>query len=99
MILHIASEDSASNYPLRPVHRTTGREIMLEFAQRYSLRVADLVGRSRVRKLAHIRQACMSDMRERTKLSSTQIGLLLGGRDHGTVLYGVKAHKARIGVP
>jgi len=45
-------------------------------------------GKSRSRTIARPRQVAMYLLREETGASLPQIGALLGGRDHTTVLYG-----------
>lgn len=49
----------------------------------------DLTGPRRKRALVRARQIAFHACRRYTHLSSTQIGLLFGGRDHATVLHGV----------
>jgi len=52
--------------------------------------VDDLLGQNRAAKIAIPRQLVMYILSEFNKVSSPQIGDLLGGRDHTTVLYGIK---------
>jgi chromosomal replication initiator protein len=52
--------------------------------------VDDLVGQNRAAKVAIPRQLAMYILSEFNKVSSPQIGDLLGGRDHTTILYGIK---------
>jgi chromosomal replication initiator protein len=52
--------------------------------------VDDLLGQNRAAKIAVPRQLAMYILSEFNKVSSPQIGDLLGGRDHTTVLYGIK---------
>jgi chromosomal replication initiator protein len=52
--------------------------------------VGDLLGQNRAAKVAIPRQLVMYILSEFNKVSSPQIGDLLGGRDHTTVLYGIK---------
>ena len=47
-----------------------------------------LRGRSRSRSIARPRQIAMYLIREETGTSLPQIGAVLGGRDHTTILYG-----------
>jgi len=56
----------------------------------YSLSPEDLKGRSRKQKVVKPRQIAMYLARQETKASLPQIGKALGGRDHTTVLYGLK---------
>ncbi len=52
--------------------------------------VADLIGQNRSAKIAIPRQLAMYILREFGEISLPQIGELLGGRDHTTVLYAAK---------
>lgn len=56
----------------------------------YSLSLEDLKGRSRKKKVVKPRQIAMYLARQETKASLPQIGKALGGRDHTTVLYGLR---------
>jgi chromosomal replication initiator protein len=63
-------------------------QIMEEVALHFNLECSDLKGHSRRRVIARPRQIAMYLIREETNASLPQIGALLGGRDHSTVLYG-----------
>ncbi|CAG1007407.1 Chromosomal replication initiator protein DnaA [Anaerolineales bacterium] len=54
------------------------------------VRVDDLIGQNRAAKVAIPRQLAMYILSEFNEVSSPQIGDLLGGRDHTTILYGIK---------
>lgn len=62
----------------------------------YRISVADLRGARRTRAYAWPRQHAMWLMAQQPHLSLPMIGRFLGGRDHTTVLHGVRAHAARI---
>lgn len=47
-----------------------------------------LLGKSRYRPLSEARQLTMKLLRTKGKLTYTEIGSYLGGRDHSTILYG-----------
>lgn len=49
-------------------------------------------------KLAHVRQRCMWELSRRHLWSSVLIGQFLGGCDHSTILFGVRAHARREGL-
>jgi hypothetical protein len=59
-------------------------------AERYGLKVEDLLGRSRLMNVAHARQIAMYLCRNSTPLSLPRIGAIFG-RDHTTVLHGCRA--------
>lgn len=55
-------------------------------------------GPSRKRSIVHFRQKLMWEIKTmvRPSISWPEMGRLFGGRDHTTVLHGVKAHAARL---
>ncbi|KXS56028.1 MAG: hypothetical protein AMR96_04895 [Candidatus Adiutrix intracellularis] len=56
----------------------------------FGLKVTDLIGHSRLRQDAWPRRVVMLLARELTNLTTTEIGAALGGRDHSTVIHGLK---------
>jgi chromosomal replication initiator protein len=64
--------------------------IMEETASYFTLTTGDLVSKSRSRPLTTARHIAMYIMRECTGLSLVKIGEIFGGRDHTTVLHGIK---------
>ncbi len=54
----------------------------------YALSVRDLVAKNRTKKVALARQVAMYLLIYELELSPTQVGRLLGGRDHSTVIHG-----------
>ncbi len=66
----------------------TAEQIVEQVAHHFRVQVPALQGRSRSRTIARPRQVAMYLIREETGASLPQIGALLGGRDHTTVLYG-----------
>ncbi|MEJ2211181.1 MAG: chromosomal replication initiator protein DnaA, partial [Anaerolineae bacterium] len=62
--------------------------ILSAVAQYYGVSEEDLVGRSRRRAISVPRQMCMYLVREEIGTSLPQIGELLGGRDHTTIIHG-----------
>jgi len=71
-------------------HEIPPQLIMEETAQYFALSTADLSSKSRSRPLTQARHIAMYLMRECTGLSLVKIGEIFGGRDHSTVLHGVK---------
>jgi chromosomal replication initiator protein len=65
----------------------TPEQILLAVAEYYRVDVADLTGRSRNKEVVLPRQIAMYLLREETGTSLPQIGEMLGGRDHTTVMY------------
>lgn len=56
----------------------------------FNLKEGDLVSQKKNKDISYPRQLCMYIMRELTKQSLPKIGQSLGGRDHTTVLHGIK---------
>jgi chromosomal replication initiator protein len=54
----------------------------------YALSVGDLMAKNRTKKVALARQIAMYLLIYELELSPTQVGRLLGGRDHSTVIHG-----------
>ena len=58
---------------------------------------SDIVSHSRKRELSMTRQRLMVETHERfPELSLPQIGRMFGGRDHTTILHGIRVHKERV---
>jgi chromosomal replication initiator protein len=72
-----------------PRHRSLSPSQIVEgVAEFYNVTVSDLIGRERSRDVALPRQVAMYLIRKETDASLPQIGDVLGGRDHTTVIYG-----------
>jgi chromosomal replication initiator protein len=65
-------------------------EIQRRVAEHYGIRLADLVGPRRLRSLARPRQVAMYLAKTMTSRSLPEIGRRFGGRDHTTVIHGVR---------
>ncbi len=68
--------------------RITSDSILREVAEFYGVDLKALQGRGRSRNIVIPRQVAMYLLREETEASLVDIGDLLGGRDHTTVMYG-----------
>ena len=80
---------------LSDILRTFERKISIEEIQRqvsdhYNIRLADMIGPKRVRSFARPRQVAMYLCKQMTRRSLPEIGRRFGGRDHTTVMHGVK---------
>jgi chromosomal replication initiator protein len=76
---------------LLPQKRNIPSDKILEAVARLEgIEVQDLVGQNRSAKIAVPRQLAMYVLREINEISFPQIGELLGGRDHTTVMYGIR---------
>jgi chromosomal replication initiator protein len=68
--------------------RITSEAIIREVADFYGVDLRALTGRGRSRNIVIPRQVAMYLLREETDASLMDIGKLLGGRDHTTIIYG-----------
>lgn len=81
------TETALSNLLPRRSKLTTD-QIVEAVAHHFGVKVPALQGRSRSRVIARPRQVAMYLIRQETGASLPQIGAVLGGRDHTTILYG-----------
>ncbi|HRO13838.1 MAG TPA: chromosomal replication initiator protein DnaA [Paracoccus sp. (in: a-proteobacteria)] len=65
-------------------------EIQRKVAEHYNIRLSDLVGPKRVRTLARPRQIAMYLAKQMTSRSLPEIGRRFGGRDHTTIMHGIR---------
>jgi len=70
--------------------KITVEEIQRKVADHYSIRLSDLIGPKRVRTFARPRQVAMYLAKQLTSRSLPEIGRRFGGRDHTTVMHGVR---------
>jgi len=76
-----------------PVRAPDPEGVLAAVARHYAVTAEELRGTGRARAVALARQVAMYLLREETTASLGQIGRLLGGRDHTTVMHGC----ARVG--
>ena len=69
-------------------HSIDPEQIIQAVSQNFRLSPGDLLGRSRTKRIAQARQVAMYLLIYELELSPTQVGRLLGGRDHATVIHG-----------
>ncbi|HIN04624.1 MAG TPA: chromosomal replication initiator protein DnaA [Dehalococcoidia bacterium] len=69
-------------------HSIDPDRIIEEAANHYKLSPRDILGRSRTKRIALARQVVMYLLIHELELSPTQVGRLLGGRDHATIIHG-----------
>ncbi|WP_293572958.1 chromosomal replication initiator protein DnaA [Phaeobacter sp.] len=80
---------------LADVLRASERKITVEEIQRkvseyYNIRMSDIIGPKRLRSYARPRQVAMYLCKQLTSRSLPEIGRRFGGRDHTTVMHGVR---------
>jgi chromosomal replication initiation ATPase DnaA len=77
-------------------HLTTlSRAIVEAVASRFGMTAADLIGPRRTREYAYARHMAMAEVRAARCLSLPAIGRMFGGRDHTTVIHGIRCHQER----
>ena len=69
-------------------HSIDPERIIDEASHYYRVSTTELLGRSRTKNIALARQVAMYLLMYELEMSPTQIGRLLGGRDHSTVIHG-----------
>jgi chromosomal replication initiator protein len=70
--------------------KLTVEEIQRKVSELYNIRLSDMIGPKRVRTYARPRQVAMYLCKQLTSRSLPEIGRRFGGRDHTTVMHGVK---------
>ena len=70
--------------------KTTVEEIQRRVSEHYNIRLSDMLGPKRSRNLARPRQIAMYLSKKMTTRSLPDIARRFGGRDHTTVMHGVK---------
>ncbi len=80
---------------LADILRASSRKITIDEIQRkvsehYNIRLSDMIGPRRMRTLARPRQIAMYLSKQLTSRSLPEIGRSFGGRDHTTVMHGVR---------
>ncbi|CUH64816.1 Chromosomal replication initiator protein DnaA [Thalassovita gelatinovora] len=70
--------------------KITVEEIQRKVSEHYNIRLSDMIGPKRVRSYARPRQVAMYLCKQLTSRSLPEIGRRFGGRDHTTVMHGVK---------
>lgn len=70
--------------------KVTVEEIQRRVSEHYSIRLSDMIGPKRVRSIARPRQVAMYLAKQLTSRSLPEIGRRFGGRDHTTVMHGVR---------
>ncbi|MEM1377993.1 MAG: chromosomal replication initiator protein DnaA [Pseudomonadota bacterium] len=80
---------------LADILRASDRKVSIEEIQRhvsehYNIRLSDMIGPKRLRSFARPRQVAMYLCKNLTSRSLPEIGRRFGGRDHTTVMHGVR---------
>ncbi len=70
--------------------KVTIEEIQRKVAEHYNVRLSDMIGPKRQRTIARPRQIAMYLAKQLTQRSLPEIGRRFGGRDHTTIMHGVR---------
>jgi chromosomal replication initiator protein len=70
--------------------KLTIEEIQRKVAEHYNIRLSDMIGPKRLRIIARPRQVAMYLAKQLTPRSLPEIGRRFGGRDHTTIMHGVR---------
>ena len=84
------TQDCLSDVLRASERKISVEEIQRRVAEHYNIRLSDMIGPKRVRTLARPRQIAMYLCKQLTSRSLPEIGRRFGGRDHTTVMHGVK---------
>lgn len=94
--LAIETAQSALTALLGTPRELTPEQVVTEVARHYRLDESQLTGPSRARAVCVPRQLAMYLIRQETGASLPQIGQILGGRDHSTILHGYDRIESQI---
>jgi chromosomal replication initiator protein len=94
--LTLETAHTALSSILTPVVDLSPEQIVSVVAKHFNLTEEALRGRSRARVVSVPRQLAMFLIREETSTSLPQIGRLLGGRDHTTIMHGCEKISTQI---
>jgi chromosomal replication initiator protein len=70
--------------------KITIEEIQRKVAEHYNIRLSDMIGPKRMRTIARPRQIAMYLAKNMTTRSLPEIGRRFGGRDHTTIMHGIR---------
>ncbi|MCV6595572.1 MAG: chromosomal replication initiator protein DnaA [Mangrovicoccus sp.] len=84
------TQDCLSDVLRASERKITIEEIQRKVSEHYNIRLSELIGPTRVRTIARPRQVAMYLCKQLTTRSLPEIGRRFGGRDHTTILHGVK---------
>jgi len=84
------TQDCLSDVLKASDRKVTVEEIQRKVSEHYNIRLSDMIGPKRVRNYARPRQIAMYLAKQMTSRSLPEIGRRFGGRDHTTVMHGVR---------
>ncbi len=81
---------------VRPERTVTVDNIVEKVSDHFSIRQEDVYGKSRKADIVLVRQLSMYLAQRHTKLTNSKIGILIGNRNHATVIHSIKTIKDRL---
>ncbi|WP_068299237.1 chromosomal replication initiator protein DnaA [Pararhodobacter sp. CCB-MM2] len=84
------AQDTLADILRSSERKVTVEEIQRKVAEHYNIRLSDMIGPKRLRTIARPRQIAMYLAKHMTTRSLPEIGRRFGGRDHTTILHGVR---------
>lgn len=84
------TQDCLADVLLASERKITVEEIQRKVCEHYNIRISDMTGPKRLRSFARPRQIAMYLSKQLTTRSLPEIGRYFGGRDHTTVMHGVR---------
>ncbi|MCX7890329.1 MAG: chromosomal replication initiator protein DnaA [Rhodobacteraceae bacterium] len=88
------TQDCLSDILRQSERKVTVEEIQRKVSEHYNIRLSDMLGPKRLRQIARPRQIAMWLAKQLTSRSLPEIGRRFGGRDHTTVMHGVRRIEA-----
>lgn len=89
-------EVDANGHPIEPERAPAWKRIAREVCLKHQVSMAELLSMRRSQFLCLARYEAFWRCREETTMSLPQIGYRFGGRDHTTVLHGIRRHEQRM---
>jgi chromosomal replication initiator protein len=84
------TQDCLSDVLRASDRKVTIDEIQRKVAEHYNVRLSDMIGPKRLRTIARPRQVAMYLAKNLTTRSLPEIGRRFGGRDHTTIMHGIR---------
>ncbi|MDH3262513.1 MAG: chromosomal replication initiator protein DnaA [Paracoccaceae bacterium] len=84
------AQDCLADILRQSERKVTVEEIQRKVSEHYNIRLSDLLGPKRLRQIARPRQIAMWLAKQLTTRSLPEIGRRFGGRDHTTVMHGIR---------
>lgn len=89
-------EQTQTSYDLSKTSMNRARAIVKEVAREMEVSVMDIISPRRSREYVMARQYIMWRLKRETTWSLPRIGQFLGGRDHTTILHGIRQWEKRM---